>query len=176
MEKHLFGFGTAIFASEFNSNATYRNMILDNFNEVVFWNDLKWPVFINTATHPCPSALRWIRWEARGIPARGHNVIWPSFRFTPGIVEDLKDNPEALRSAIDKHIDEVATFTSGRLNDWDVINEPYSEHDIQDILGDEVMADWFKRVRRSDRSVKLYLNEYTILSGSGINKVKQDYY
>ncbi len=175
MEKHLFGFGTAIVASEFNSNATYRNMIFDNFNEVVFENDLKWPTFINTANHPAIS-LALDTLDAHGIPARGHNVIWPSFRFTPGIVEDLKDDPEALRSTIDQHIDEVVTFTSGRLNDWDVINEPYSEHDIQDILGDKVMADWFKRVRRADRSVKLYLNEYTILSGSGINKVKQDYY
>ncbi len=111
-----------------------------------------------------------------GIPARGHNVIWPSFRFTPDIVEDLKDNPEGLRNAIDKHIDEVVTFTKGRLNDWDVINEPYSEHDIQDILGEKVMADWFKRTRRIDRGVKLYLNDYSILSGAGNNMVKQDYY
>ena len=175
MNKHQFGFGTAIAASEFNSNATYRNMILENFNEVVFENDLKWPQFINASTHPAINrALDTL--EAHRIPVRGHNVIWPSFRFTPDLVENLKDDPEALRTAIDKRIDEVVNFANGRLNDWDVINEPYSEHDIQDILGDEVMADWFKRTRRMDRGVKLYLNDYSILSGAGNNKVKQDYY
>ncbi len=175
MDKHQFGFGTAIAASEFNSNATYRNMIFDHFNEVVFENDLKWPQFINASTHPGITRVL-DSLDAHGIPARGHNIIWPSFRHTPQVVEDLKDNPEALRAVIDKHIDEVVGFAEGRLNDWDVINEPYSEHDIQDILGDEVMADWFRRTRRLDRGVKLYLNDYSILSGGGNNKVKQDYY
>lgn len=174
MGKHQFGFGTAIAAHEFNTNATYRNTVLENFNEVVFENDLKWPQ-VNSSTYDRVN-LTLDTLDAHGIPARGHNIIWPSFRFSPDIVEDLKDDPEALRSVIDKRINEIVSFTNGRLNDWDVINEPFSEHDIQDILGDEVMADWFKRTRRIDRGVKLYLNDYAILSGAGNNIVKQDYY
>jgi len=51
MVKHQFGFGTSIAASEFTSNETYRNAILEQFNEVVFENDLKWPQFNNISTH-----------------------------------------------------------------------------------------------------------------------------
>lgn len=175
MQKHLFGFGTAIAANEFNSNSTYRNTIFDMFNEVVFENDLKWPQFNADASNDhLDQAMDTL--EAHQIPVRGHNVIWPSYRYCPNSLEDLKDNPVAFRNAIDTRIDNVTGFTSGRLNDWDVINEPYSEHDLQDVLGDEVMADWFKRVRRNDRDVKLYINDYSILSAGGKNTDHQDYY
>jgi hypothetical protein len=94
----------------------------------------------------------------------------------PTSVKTLETNPVALRLTIDKRIDEVTKFTNGRLNDWDVINEPYSEKDVMAILGNEVMADWFKRVRNNDRMAKLYLNDYDILSGGGNNTKKQDSY
>jgi GH35 family endo-1,4-beta-xylanase len=45
-----------------------------------------------------------------------------------------------------------------------------------DILGKDIMADWFKRVRNNDRTVKLYLNDYSILSGGGSDTKKQDSY
>ncbi|MDX2429286.1 MAG: endo-1,4-beta-xylanase, partial [Bacteroides sp.] len=157
MENHRFGFGTAIAASEFNDNATYRNKVMEDFNEVVFENDLKWPQFNAEASNDhLIQAMDSL--DAHQIPIRGHNVIWPSYRFCPSFLQNLDNNPVALRNAIDQRIDDVTRFTNGRLNDWDVMNEPYSEHDLQDVLGDEVMADWFKRVRRNDRDVKLYIN------------------
>jgi len=175
MVKHQFGFGTAIAANEFNTNSTYRNTIFEMFNEVVFENDLKWPQFNPDASNDhLTQALDTL--EARQIPVRGHNVIWPSYRFCPSYLENLNDDPVALRNAIDTRIDQVTSFTGGRLKDWDVINEPYSEHDLQDVLGNEVMADWFKRVRRNDRDVKLYINDYSILSAGGKNREHQDYY
>ncbi len=175
MVRHQFGFGTAIAAHEFNNNETYRNTLFEMFNEVVFENDLKWPQFNAEASNDhIIQAMDSL--DAHQIPIRGHNVIWPSYRFCPSFLQDLENKPELMRNAIDQHIDEVTSFTNGRLNDWDVMNEPYSEHDLQDVLGDEVMADWFKRVRRTDRDVKLYINDYSILSAGGSNKLHQDYY
>jgi len=174
MVQHQFGFGTAITASEFNSNETYRNKILENFNEVVFENDLKWPQFKISNTDHITRAMDTL--NAREIPIRGHNIIWPAWRWMPGSVENLKDDPEALRNAIDNRFDQVTQYTKGRLVDWDVMNEPYSEHDVQDILGNEVMADWFNRTRQNDREVKLYINDYSIISSGGKNTKKQDYY
>lgn len=174
MTRHKFGFGTAIPASVFINNTTFRNKVYELFNEVVFENDLKWPQFNPNSTLNIRRSLDSL--DRHKIAVRGHNVIWPSWRNLPSTLKSLESNPVALRVAIDKHIDEVTQFTKGRLNDWDVINEPYSEKDIMTILGDEVMADWFKRVRNNDRTVKLYLNDYAILSGGGQNTVKQDYY
>ena len=174
MIKHKFGFGTAIPASVFVSNSTFRNKVFELFNEVVFENDLKWPQFNPNSTLNIRKSLDSL--DAHGIAVRGHNVIWPSWKFTPTSLKLLENNPIGLRAAIDKHIDEVTKFTSGRLVDWDVINEPYTEHDIMDILGKDVMPDWFKRVRNYDRMVKLYLNDYSILSGGGSDTKKQDSY
>ncbi|MCK4747496.1 MAG: endo-1,4-beta-xylanase, partial [Bacteroidales bacterium] len=175
MVKHQFGFGTAIAASALNSDAVYRNKVMEMFNEVVFENDLKWPQFNPYVSNDhITRALDTLQVHQIGV--RGHNVIWPSFRFCPPYLESLSDDPSALRNAVDQHIDDVTGFTKDRLIDWDVMNEPYSEHDLQNILGDEVMADWFKRVRRNDRGVKLYINDYSILSAGGKNKDHQDYY
>jgi len=175
MARHSFGFGTAVVASHINSNEVYRTHLFDLFNETVFENDLKWGPFLNESRrNTVLSALDTL--DARDVPVRGHNIIWPSWRFMPDFMEDLASDHGQLRMEINRHIDEVTSFTEGRLNDWDVINEPFTEHDIQDRLGDEVMAEWFRRARRNDRGVKLYLNDYAILSGGGLNKVKQDFY
>jgi endo-1,4-beta-xylanase len=175
MVRHSFGFGTAVVASRITSNGTYREHLVDMFNEAVFENDLKWPSFLNLSARPTiVSALDTL--DARHIPVRGHNIIWPAWQHMPDFMGDLADDPERLRLEINSHIDEVTSFTRGRLNDWDVINEPYSEHVIQDRLGDEVMADWFKRARRNDRAVKLYLNDFAIISAGGRSTDKQDSY
>jgi GH35 family endo-1,4-beta-xylanase len=174
MARHKFGFGSAIPANVFLTNPTFRNKVYELFNEVVFENDLKWPQFNINLTTNIRRALDSL--DRHKIAVRGHNVIWPSWKFLPTSLKTLESNPTALRAAIDKHIDEVTLFTKGRLNDWDVINEPYSEKDIMTIFGNEIMADWFKRVRNNDRTVKLYLNDYDILSGGGTNTKKQDSY
>jgi GH35 family endo-1,4-beta-xylanase len=173
MVRNSFGFGTAIPASVFIENDVFRNKVYELFNEVVFENDLKWPQFNPNSTH-LKRALDSL--NNRNIPVRGHNIIWPSWGQVPESLQSLEDDPEALRKAIEKRIDDVTRFTRGRLNDWDVINEPWSENDIMKILGDEVMADWFKRVRANDPDVKLYLNDYGIISGGGLNQAKQDFY
>jgi GH35 family endo-1,4-beta-xylanase len=174
MTRHKFGFGTAIPANVFITNTVFRKKVYELFNEVVFENDLKWPQFNINNTLNIRRSLDSL--DRHKIAVRGHNVIWPSWKFLPSTLKTLESNPVALRVAIDKRIDEVTQFTKGRLNDWDVINEPYSEKDVMAILGDEVMADWFKRVRNNDRTVKLYLNDYSILSGGGQDTKKQDYY
>jgi endo-1,4-beta-xylanase len=175
MTRHQFGFGTAVVASLTNSDQVYRAHLFDMFNEAVFENDLKWPRFEYSATHA--AILRALdTLDTHRVPVRGHNIIWPSYGYMPDFVEELGNDPEAVRQAVDRHIDEVTTFTSGRLNDWDVINEPCTEHDVQDLLGDEVMADWFRRARRNDRGVKLYVNDFSIISTGGRNRIQQDQY
>lgn len=115
MVKHKFGFGTAIPAGVFVSNTTFRNKVFDLFNEVVFENDLKWPQFNPNSTSNIRRSIDSL--DSHGIAVRGHNVIWPSWRFTPSTLKAYESNPVALRRAIDKHIDEVTKFTGGRLVD-----------------------------------------------------------
>jgi hypothetical protein len=37
-----------------------------------------------------------------------------------------------------------------------VINEPYSNHELQDILGNSAMINWFRQAKQSDRGHGCY--------------------
>jgi GH35 family endo-1,4-beta-xylanase len=63
------------------------------------------------------------------------------------------------------HVLEEAGAMRGKLAEWDVINEPYSNHDFMDILGKQVMDDWFKAAREADPEATFFINDYDSLWG-----------
>lgn len=176
MTRHAFGFGSAVSAAGLlgtNANdAIYRETILRLFNKVVLENDLKWP---NWETNPT-RALAGVDWlRERGILVRGHNLIWPGWRNMPADVQSLTNDISALRARIDAHITDTATALRGRLVEWDVINEPYSNHDVMDWLGDAEMISWFQLAHAADPEAKLYLNDYGMLTVNSTNASHQNY-
>ena len=177
MKQHKFGFGSAITASNYLNNATYKAKVHELFNEVVFENDMKWDFFNSkTATEKQQLIQAMDELDGYNIKVRGHNVIWPSWKYSPSYLESLSSSN--LSSEINNRIDEITTFTKNKVNDWDVINEPYSEHDFMDKIGNSnsTMVGWLQRVRTNDANVKLYLNDYSILTSLGINYAKQNAY
>lgn len=179
MKRHAFGWGSAVTAKGIlkpgADGEKYRSVIEKYYTRVVFENDLKWHSWDNPANHAdILKATDWLR--ERNIEVRGHNLIWPSWELTPHDLQALKGDPEKLRQRINCHIaDEVATL-KGKLVDWDVINEPYNNHDVMDILGNEEMIAWFKLARQHDPDVRLTLNDYAILSAGGLDKAHQDHF
>ncbi len=179
MKRHAFGWGSAVTVKgilrQDADGEKYRSVIEKYYTRVVFENDMKWHSWDNPANHgDILKATDWLR--ARGIEVRGHNLIWPSWHSTPKDLKTFKDDPEALRQRINRHIaDEVAALR-GRLVDWDVVNEPYTNHDIMDLLGNEEMIAWFKLARQNDPDVRLTLNDYAILSAGGLDKAHQDHF
>lgn len=177
MIQHNFGFGTAITVDKYLNDATYKAKVLEMFNEVVLENDMKWKAFATKTQAQKNQIIQVLDdLDLHQIKMRGHNVLWPSWKYSPPYLETMKTSPEKLNYEINKHIDDICTFTKNRLNDWDVINEPYTEKDFMDVLGKSAMVDWFKRVRANDPNVKLYLNDFAILSSNGINIKKQNAY
>ncbi len=175
MKQHLFGFGSAIDGNHYLSNATYRNHIHELFNEVVFENDLKWRPWVTRSNHNY--ILRAIdSLDTRNFRVRGHTLIWPGWQYLPDYLQLYQDNAARLRLETMERIEEAAGFTKGRLVDWDVLNEPFTNHALQDVTGDEIMADWFKKTREVDPDVKLYINDYSILGNGGVNTNHQDGY
>lgn len=179
MRRHAFGWGSCVTVRNLlrddPDGEKYRAVIAENYTRVVFENDLKWPSWDNPANHPrIMQAADWLR--DRNIEIRGHCLVWPSWKNTPKDLQSLKDNPEALRQRINSHIVSEVSAMRGRLVDWDVINEPYTNHDLMRILGDDEMIAWFKLARHYDPDVNLYLNDYAILSGGGLDKAHQDHF
>lgn len=179
MRRHAFGWGSAVTVKgilrQDADGEKYRAVIEKNFSRVVFENDLKWNNW-DKPDHQA-SVLRALDWlRERRIDVRGHCLVWPSWRHTPRDLQTLKDDPEKLRARINAHIAHEVSTLKGRLIDWDVINEPYTNHDLMKVLGDEEMIAWFKLARRHDPEVNLYLNDYAILSGGGLDRAHQDHF
>ena len=179
LKRHAFGWGSAVTVNNLlrqdADGEKYRAIVEKNFTRVVFENDLKWESWDHPANHArILQACDWLR--SRNIEIRGHNLVWPSWHLTPKDLQTLKDNPAALRGRINTHITNEVSALKGRLVDWDVVNEPYNNHDLMDVLGNEEMIAWFKLVRSLDPDVKLTLNDYAILSAGGLDKAHQDHF
>nr|MCU0791379.1 endo-1,4-beta-xylanase [Opitutaceae bacterium] len=187
MRRHAFGFGTAVQAARFGGpeadspdNARYRETVERYFNKIVFENDLKWPQWAEeTATGR--ERRQWIArtldWaEQRRIPARGHVMVWPSWRYLPRSLRALESDPAALGSAMLDHIADQTGALGPRLAEWDVVNETYAHHQLLDLLGREAMADWFKAARAGAPTTRLYYNDYTMFSGEGPGSPSQHFH
>lgn len=178
MTRHAYAFGSAVDAQTMMrgdaNSARYNETITTYFNRVVMENDLKWWPWENWDRVTKIAALDFLR--DHDIEIRGHCLVWPSWRHMPGDLEDNKNNPAYLRARVLDHIEDEVGTLAGRLVDWDVINENYSNHDIMDILGDEVMVDWFQLAHSLDPEVKLYLNDYSIISGGGLDEAHRNHY
>jgi endo-1,4-beta-xylanase len=179
MQDHDFGFGTAVDAASLMQNNSdgqkYRQAITDgDFNQITFGNNLKWSHWENTTerdtlTEP---TLKWAR--ENGLAFRGHNLIWPSWGNMPADVQTLSTDKAALRSRIDTHITDEAGALTGNVDNWDVVNEPYSEHNVQDIMGPDEINRWYNLAHQADPKARLVLNDYDQLEDNGWDKRHQD--
>lgn len=188
MKRHAFGWGSAVAGSWLKDpvppekaadTERYRAEILKLFNKAVLENDLKWPFWDLTNAASCGEgwghatavpALDWLR--SNGITdIRGHNLIWPGKPNLPCDVRTMLNqvpvNQDALRTRIRDHFSEIMNATRGKLTEWDVINEPFSNKDVQAALGDDEMTVWFQWARGLDPTVKLFVNDYNILEAGG---------
>ena len=181
MRKHAFLFGTAVNATALSSQrlssenlARYKQEIVRLFNFAVMENEMKWPQWSRVESRPSTmTAVDWLR--ESGLKVRGHNLVWPSWNNTNvKAAQDAKGDPAALAKVITDHIAETTTAFRGRLVDWDVINETFTNHDFMDILGRHAMVDWFHAARAGDPAAKLYINDFNILEGE--DKAHQDDY
>ena len=71
---------------------------------------------------------------------------------------------EKIRVFAEKMITEWVT--RWEVFEWDVINEPRGKHAVQDILGEDVMVEWFDIARRRavDSKCVLMVNENRVIS------------
>ena len=177
--RSAFGWGTAVVAGRILAQGSdadaYRDFLVKYCNRAVFENDLKWFGWQNRRNRADVfRALDWL--DERQIDVRGHCLVWPSWRNSTPRWRELASNPEALDAAIREHIRDEASALRGRVVDWDVVNEIHDNNDILKILGDDILADWFQEARAADPNARLFINDYGILSGEGLDRRKQTSY
>jgi GH35 family endo-1,4-beta-xylanase len=192
--KHAFGFGTAVGAYHLAEHAgvpwngplpkgltseqqkemteKYATQIKKLFNKVTPENDLKWQGWLGkpderTNKEKTLKALAWLK--ENGIEARGHVLVWPSFKNSPAFLRDLRTDKAKLAEAILNHIKEEAAATKDLVSEFDVLNEPFDNKDFMNILGQDAMVDWFKAARDAlGPNVKTFINDFDILETGGV--------
>ena len=181
LTRHEFEFGTCVAAARIvsQSDEKYRQVTREMFNTATIENNLKWVPLAGDwggafTLDRAQKAVDWLR--AQGFRVRGHVLVWPGWHNLPKSLKAKEKQPEQLRAEVEKHIRELATAMRGKLTYWDVMNEPFDNHDLMDILGRDVMVDWFKIARKADPAPTLFINDYAILSGGGGSTPHRDHY
>ncbi len=180
---HRFLFGTAVngYQNLLSPDGTaeaqrYQSEIKRLFNTVVIENNLKWPNF-QADRQLAIAAADWA--IDNKLTLRGHNVLWPSRTWMPSATwaeydrilaaNGLEPAKAFLRSEVNARIIDAATTFAGKASDWDVVNEPFANRDVIDILGDEEVLEWYRLFRSVDPNAKRTLNDYGIFSKNGLN-------
>ena len=178
LRRHAFGFGSAVTVEHLLGHSIdarhYRQIVERYFNAAVFENDMKWPENYDAPQPGLEDALDWLL--QRDIRVRGHNLIWPSWKWLPKPLREFESNPDELRVRTHLRIAQAVGRNRGKLIHWDVINEPYSERDLMDILGDDVMVEWFQLAKQADPACQMYLNDYGIFDGGSDSPHRKHFY
>ncbi|HEY1685934.1 MAG TPA: endo-1,4-beta-xylanase [Tepidisphaeraceae bacterium] len=168
LKRHAFGFGSCVDVGNLldpgPNGEKYRQVIADNFNQAVFENDMKWQALWNGISPDLDKAVQWLL--DHHIRIRGHNLLWPSWRWAPTPLLAYRNDPVKLQQIIAEHITQTVTHFKGKCFEWDVVNEPYSNHDITDILGRKAINDWYSLARQADPNCKLYINDFGMFTDS----------
>jgi endo-1,4-beta-xylanase len=175
MKRHAFGFGTAVTAAWLTTDSPaaekYRQMLLNNFNQIVFENDLKWPWWTteswgNGGNHEqTMKALDWL--DAHHMPARGHYLAWATWSGPEayGGSEDVATLPKRLFDEMTA----VAGDIGNRVMEWDVINHPVGwSHDTYE---NRIGLDFYSKIIKHAREVTppgmpLWINEDEVVAGT----------
>lgn len=175
MKRHAFPFGSAVAADMLLGDGPdprrYQEMVPKLFNRVVMENDLKWPQW---ESNPERAKRGVARLRERNIEVRGHNLVWPGWRWLPADIRTLAGDKAALAKRVRDHITGEASALRGQLVEWDVVNEPFANHDLQDILGRDSLVEWFRLARQADPKPILFLNDYPPLDGGLVGNAHLD--
>ncbi len=159
--------------------ATEKSDVAANFNAVTSENAFKWSEMSKTAaTTDFATTDRLVAWaRAKKLRLRAHTLLWHRLQNAPWLKAELaaaSDPAARLRQLIAERITKVVGRYRGKVEIWDVINEPLAifgaGYDSEDTavtpknifyttLGEGYIASAFRLARKADPKAKLFLNE-----------------
>jgi endo-1,4-beta-xylanase len=174
-------FGTAVTPFELD-NAAYRQITGDQFSTVTPGNEMKWQVVEPTrGTYDWSGGDRLVTFaQQHDQLVRGHTLAWhnqlPTW-LTTGVSNGTISNAE-LRDLLHKHVTDEATHFKGKIWQWDVANEFFTDSNPSQInpndfwvshLGAGILADVFRWAHAADPHALLFYNDYNIAGEDGSN-------
>jgi len=196
LDRHAFGFGANIPFAEnklipevvpAGSDAErFQRLLLDHFNTVVLSNGGKW-IYHEAERDQVQMAYvdRFLQFAAEhDLTARMHTLIWDTEQQPAWVVSTDSKTPGLLTRAhggdtdakrdlleeIDERIDYYVKQRARHYLELDVLNESLHRPRYHQVLGDEGLAELFRRVDAAAKAggadTRLYLNEYNLLQWS----------
>jgi len=173
--KHLF-IGSAVRSSALANEADYAAVLAREFSSVTPEFEMFWGVLEPTQGVVDYSGADAIVTFARahGQRVRGYPLVWSSGLpnwLTQGVANGTISSAQ-LSDILHQHITQVVSHFRGRVNSWDVVNEPLNEDGtlratiwLQQ-LGPGYIAQALRWAHEADPKPKLYINDFNI-EGAG---------
>jgi endo-1,4-beta-xylanase len=168
LQNHDFPFGTCL-NFHFNAEDTkYKKIALQYFNCGVFENAFKWEEYERENGKPnAKELLEYIKWsEKNNFPIRGHTLFWgtENYGFNRHWAR-MKDDAFLIKSMKQRVQRDLVNY-KGKIREYDVWNEPIHETSLFNRLGMSILDSSFIWAHKADPDAKLFINEYSIISGS----------
>jgi endo-1,4-beta-xylanase len=158
----------------------FAQAVKDNFNLLTPGNELKWP-----RLRPTPDSFNFndADWmvnfgQSNGMLIHGHNLCWNNPAAYPPWFKSVLNKSNASRYLTD-HITTVMRRYAGRIESWDVVNEPtvfWSKRSDGlypgiwlDLLGPTYIDTAFHAAAAADPKTLLVLNVYHVEDGTPDN-------
>ena len=164
--------GAAVQVGLLSSDPSYAEAVVEHFNSITPENALKWPsLSVAEGDYDFSAADRILDFaESKGLRLRGHTLIWARLNGLPDWVaealESDADPPTRLRALIEHHVRLVVGRYVGRIETWDVVNEPLAllggeldQNLFAQTLGAEYIGVAFRAAHEADPNARLVLNE-----------------
>jgi endo-1,4-beta-xylanase len=157
-------FGAAVAAGRLGDSG-YTDILDREFTSVTAENEMKWE-----ATEPRRGGFSYSRADqivdralARGQTVRGHVLL--SHQQQPGWTRSLSAGQ--LRTAMNNHVTQVASYYRGKVFAWDVVSEAFADDgrgsrrdsNLQR-TGNDWIEDAFRAARAADPTAKLCYDDY----------------
>jgi endo-1,4-beta-xylanase len=171
-------FGSAVMVRDMRADPLYSPLLAREFNSVTPFVEMKWgtiqPERDRYDFGPADELVAFA--EAHRMRVRGHALVY-------GQVVDPPNPPylaqttdaAALRALMASHIETVMKRYAGRVDAWDVVNEPLAwkgsadegeglaDHVFSRTLGPGYLGEALRLARAADPSAQLFVNEFGTL-------------
>jgi endo-1,4-beta-xylanase len=135
-------FGSCIQAAELG-NASVREVYANHCNIVCAYNQQQWHM-LERRERGRTQAIELIDFaNANGQAIRWHSLLWGPTISRAARDDVISGDARALRDRIVSHIERTVSEFSQRVAVWDVVNEPFSDHNssLERILGERYVME-----------------------------------
>ena len=173
---------TAGYPDPFTYDRQYRRILAAEFSSVSPENQMKWDYL-----HPEQDRYDFAAADAivdfaekNGQVVRGHTLLWHS--QNPAWLTEGDYTDEELRAILEDHIKTVVGRYAGRIQQWDVANEIFTDGAAPVLrpeniwisrLGPGIIGDAFRWAHEADPQAELFLNDYAV---EGVGPKSTAYY